>query len=1157
MDEHLDHSNASRPSSRLATLREKYLFAFRNAMLFGRCAGTVTELPLLHRATLTLDRKELDSWASTVKLKKEEITKKGNDIAHLHVQLRDNTARLESEEEVGSAKRLLEHRKHMQENIMKMELDFDVAVQNYEHWMQNHEPSVDSNAEEYATLKREIRKANDHLRTQFERDKRSRGWDPIDDKPWLRTNLTHYLIKIEDEEFREQSLALMFVQQKLSELSFMLKDNESRIGTVPKNEYFNRMRQISKEMAAFKEQKEELERLCDYLSIRDEFRSDIFPIAYGRPWKQQKQPENYKELIETMETCTQNDETHLLRIFGDPGQGKSTLLQQLAYDFSTNQLVHQRDHMPFFFKAKHIARLKTGTLSTPEGTEHLDNEPFLDDFKTGEIVDALFESDSDLKDYITKEELVELIHLEGEEAHTKPRCIFIDAFDECSSASDRDYVREFIHNEVTDFHSNIIVTCRTTHKESLEMKTNTVKTCHLHYSEEELRRDMPQKLSDAWGIKREVLTIPTEIYFDNYQSVLSHPLYVGWFCFLLRNDKLQITEQPDFNILQGNTVLNELHIAFLKQVIEVGIEISIAEKYPTRTDAFDQEKILNLFCLIAANYFTMNTQNLDVILTRINRVHSEIKITPIEEEFIRSNMGLLFVNDEHALEFTHETLPEVALGIIFEDSRYADEYLPKSAEESGLMHRRDLINSSAWSQCIVLTRAVLRKNRGEGTLKSCIIDLLPSVPGPFVEQTIGMLTVNEGPIISIQNDGLYPYMNQEKVDPSQDEIILYEVGQKYLESIENSERFPLEFPARFKNQADSRHPVDVIYQHTTIFDCSDLLITTDLLGLLQRVSPTSASRILELWSDEGEIDSPILLQWYLGHVQHGSINSEFEANFLDRLTWDGQRKIQSISLNNAASRLISGLEYSLSLSVNSHERGGLADRFFPSVDTTSLHFLDHILSPVQQNQDIDLVFLIERYGEKLRYSLLKISELLSKTICESMIGKPPVRQDKQMSNNSIQRHIARILEIPSVSNALLQYFAAVLWHHCKHPEISLIQRGNLHRQDREELERFWSLFEQDLSKKKAQMWPHPINMIYSNSKKVPEVLLNLMDILLPYIGTDARSKGFEGREVIIDHFNVGKMGRNRMKQFAFKTSLEKMFKKSSTISGTHQREEND
>jgi hypothetical protein len=447
---------------------------------------------------------------------------------------------------------------------------------------------------------------------------------------------------------------------------------------------------------------------------------------------------------------------------------------------------------------------------------------------------------------------------------------------------------------------------------------------------------------------------------------------------------------------------------------------------------------------------------------------------------------------------------------------------------------------------------VLRKNRGEGTLKSCIIDLLPSVPGPFIEQTIGMLTVNKGPIISIQNDGLYPFMNQEKVHPTQDEIILYEVGQKYIESIENSERFPLEFPARFRNQADSSHPVDVIYQHTTIFDCSDLLITTDLLALLQGASPASASRILDLWTDEGEVDNPILLQWYLGHVRHGSFSQDFESNFLNRLTWDGQRKIQSISLNNAASRLISGLEYSLSLSA------GRTQRLLQS--STNRPFLNHILSPVQQNQDIDLVFLIERHGEKLRNSLMKSSELLSKTIREFMIRKPPVRQDKQMSNNSIQMHIARILEIPSVSNALLQYFAAALWFHCKHPEISLIQRGNLHRQDREELERFWHLFEQDMSRKKAQTMSHPINIIYSNSKKVPEVLLNLMDILLPYIGTDARSKVFEGQgdfNTLIDRLDVKKMDRKRMKKFHFKHTIEKMFEDNSTISGTYKREQND
>ena len=183
---------------------------------------------------------------------------------------------------------------------------------------------------------------------------------------------------------------------------------------------------------------------------------------------------------------------------------------------------------------------------------------------------------------------------------------------------------------------------------------------------------------------------------------------------------------------------------------------------------------------------------------------------------------------------------------------------------------------------------------------------------------------------------------------------------------------------------------------------------------------------------------------------------------------------------------------------------------------------------------------------------MKSSELISNTICEFMIRNPPIRQGKQMSKNTIRTHIARILEIPSVSNALLQYFAAILWFHCKHPEMSLIQRGNVHHADRDELERFWRLFGQDISRKKAQTVPHPINIIYSNSKKVPEVLLNLMDILLPYIGTDARNK------ILIDSFNVTMKNSFEVnKKFHFKSTLDKVFRKSSTISGTYKREQND
>jgi tetratricopeptide (TPR) repeat protein/archaellum biogenesis ATPase FlaH len=1273
-----------------AILREKYLFAFRNAMLFGKCAGTVTELPLLHRATLTLEEREIpqEDQANALRKLGNVQRKKGNieqaitmyneslkisraiNNRHLEAKSLNNLglcAKVRGDLEeavryhreslaikrvvgdrqgeaislnnlgnielargaVEEATRLIETSLVIKREIgdkkgeatsmmtigeiAKKRNDFisaaavykevhsisrkvgDLQLQSFalskrmeiaalqgdsekakrledqllaireQYALVHSEPENDMTATtlvdaelEYDALFDEITRANEHVTKNVRKAQRSPNWDSISDRPWIRENLTKYIIGMRNETFKIQSLNIINLEKEIKLNRLRAQENEQNLGSIPKADYFRVLGALSEQMIPLVSKKQNLEKLCNYTAIREEFRSDAYPIIYGRPWSDQSAPENYEELMLAMETSTQHHATRVLRIFGDPGQGKSTLLQQLGYDFATNQLINHKDHMPYYFKAKHISRLRTSGLSEEAlGTmQEIDKDVILDDFRADEIADALFESEADLKQYITKEEIIQLIRLERQDPDAKPRCIFIDALDECSTLKDQEYVREFINNEVENFHSNVIVTCRTTHRHSLEIETNNAYTCLLHYTEEELRREMPKKLSDAWGINRDMLTLPTELYFDKYQSVLSHPLYVGWFCFLLRNDKLHVTEQPDIEIMQGDSALNELHIAFLKQVIEVGIEISISEKYPTKIDEFDQGKILDLFCLIAANYFTMNTQNLDVILTRIVRVHPTITITKLEEDFIRNNMGLLFVNDEHALEFTHETLPEVALGIIFEDSRYADEYLPKSAEESGLMHRRDLINSSAWSQCIVLTRAVLRRNRGDGSLKSCIIDLLPSVPGPFIEQTIGMLTVNKGPIISIQNDGLYPYIHQEKVQPSQDEIILYEVGQKYIDSIEKSERFPLNWPERFHNSSSSDHPVDVIYQHTTIFDCSDLLITTNSLMLMQYVSLSSASRILELWTDEGEIDNPILLQWYLGHIQHGSFNNEFEDNLLHRLTWDGQRKIQSNNLDSIATRLIFGLEYCLSRSAVIHEHGAFAGNLFGSRgNETHQRFLNHILSPVQQNQDIDLIFLVEMHGERLRKSLLKSSELLSNTIYECMISNPPIRQGKQMNKNTIRMHIARILEIPSVSNALLQYFAAILWFHCKHPEISLIQRG-ASRADQVEVGRFWRLFEQNmggkhLDGKKVLAVPHPINIIYSNSKKVPEVLLNLMDILLPYIGTDARNK------IFVDLANVKMKHFEKKNKFHFKNLIGKMFEKDSTISGTYKREQND
>ena len=893
--------------------------------------------------------------------------------------------------------------------------------------------------------------------------------------------------------------------------------------------------EIEAEIGALTYAQNTITKMCDYDKIKTQFYSLYFEI-YGRRYVDNERLETYGQVIGHMETSTQEHSTHLLKIFGDPGQGKSTLLQQLAYDYATNQLSGNNDHTPFFFKAKHIARLRVSKLETDHGLQELENEAYFDDFKTSELVDVLYDSNPDLKKYIGSEELSQLIELEGKDANAHPRCLLIDALDECSSLKDREYVRDFIVNEVEDYHSNLIVTCRTTHRESLVTDLVNQHSCLLKYSQEELRFDMPKKLSDAWGINREMLTISTNLLFEKYQNVLSHPLFVGWFCFLLRNNKVPITEQVSVEIKQENSVLNELHILFLREVIETGIDISIKEKYPNASERFDRKKIFDFFCLIAANYFTMNSQNLEIILTRIKRLH-KLELDSHEQEFVSSNMGLLFVNDERTLEFTHETLPEVALGIILEDQRYAEKYLPSSVETSGLMHRRELINSSAWSECIVLTRALERGKMNGKSIKENIIDLLPSLPGPFIEKTISMLTSNQGPIVSLQANGLEIILEHETVRPSSDEITLYEIGQKYIESIENNQRFPLEFPNRFRNNTETNHPLDVLYMQTKIFDLSDLVVVDDSLKMMQQLSLSSAERLLELWTDEGDSQNPLLLLWYLGHTRHGNFDRNFETEVIERITWDGQRNVQATTLEEKAVRLTWGLEYALSVHAENQmptSPGGLEAAITEMKALEHEPFLHHLMAPIQSNQDLNLAYLCQQHGEELGAMLVEDADLLSETIADLMIVNRPVRDDAQMNKQFARKRVAALLSYRPIQDAIVQYFATCIWEHCKLAKhVGTAKSVPISSQ----LKEFWSLFDEQVEYEQGHLVlaPHPIHIIYSNSASTPKILLALLDLLLPYVGTDPKRNASQKERM--SNF------KDFIKKFDFEqTSTKKKFK---------------
>ena len=117
------------------------------------------------------------------------------------------------------------------------------------------------------------------------------------------------------------------------------------------------------------------------------------------------------------------------------------------------------------------------------------------------------------------------------------------------------------------------------------------------FTEDELKRIMPRKLANAWGIRGDNIALQVQEKFEKYEAVLTHPLFVGLFCRLLIEDRL---EEIKIDIKEMNMKLRggiELHhINFLTQVIDVGLEISVKER---STDSINQNRlnrIRDAFC---------------------------------------------------------------------------------------------------------------------------------------------------------------------------------------------------------------------------------------------------------------------------------------------------------------------------------------------------------------------------------------------------------------------------------------------------------------------------------------------------------------------------------------------------------------------------------
>ena len=141
----------------------------------------------------------------------------------------------------------------------------------------------------------------------------------------------------------------------------------------------------------------------------------------------------------------------------------------------------------------------------------------------------------------------------------------------------------------------------------------------IHFTKQELRYEMPTKLANAWGINSDQLAHSAMVQFKDYEAVLTHPLFVGFFCMLLEANALTPLEEYKKRIhLDGPISLQ--HVIFLRKVIEFGLGPTIKER--SEVTETEMDKIKRVFFFIASTYLTTGLTNMTHILSFIKKYHN-------------------------------------------------------------------------------------------------------------------------------------------------------------------------------------------------------------------------------------------------------------------------------------------------------------------------------------------------------------------------------------------------------------------------------------------------------------------------------------------------------------------------------------------------------
>ena len=579
----------------------------------------------------------------------------------------------------------------------------------------------------------------------------------------------------------------------------------------------------------------------------------------------------------------------LISVYGDPGFGKTIQLRQFTHRLTSSLLSKKNNFkIPIFVKAKALSRYirvyeqqKVGLMveeerlrrkkgkRRPQKKEPFNpfaanaaelrqkrrerNEPFNPFAHTAailrkqatlerqnleisnQIADAFKQAILDTESDIEEEVVNNLFN--SEKIEWNQIYLIIDAYDEILSQEERENLISFICKKITQYKCRIIITCRNSHKNEIVSKleeeygTLAHKMMKIHFTKEELQYTMPTKLANAWGLDSDQISHTAAIQFKQYEEVLTHPLFVGFFCMLLSHDALSSTDEAnpflqktesDKQPIQLEGSISLQHVVFLKKVIKFGLEINIEEREGVNESEVD--RIRKIFCYIAATFLTTGLSNLNHILRFITKYH-DLEISDKEKKILNENLGVMFVNGEKEIEWTHKTLPEIATGLlILEDEEYKQYLIQDYGSVFGFL-------GSLWSECLLMTliQDDLVNFDSKEKFKT-LKNLFPKMGVQPLERTLNMFGVTGEHITQIEYRTDQTYHSEVEGSPTVVPLVRALIS-SYLRELKRGKPFPIPYTLFGENFSESF--LIHLFSKTNISDeiYSDIITEPHLLSL--------------------------------------------------------------------------------------------------------------------------------------------------------------------------------------------------------------------------------------------------------------------------------------------------------------------------------------